>query len=54
MTMPDRAQKEQLDDGVGDTFAQLFSFRVDVPTGVDTKVLPTPSFNWVAHRVLSE
>jgi hypothetical protein len=49
-----RERKEQLDDGIGDTFVSVFSSRVDLGTGVDTKVLPIPSSNCAAHCLLAE
>jgi hypothetical protein len=33
-----RERKEQLDDGIGDTFVSPFSSRAEVGAGVDTKV----------------
>jgi hypothetical protein len=33
-----RERKEQLDDGIGDTFVSLFSSLTAVGAGVDTKV----------------
>jgi hypothetical protein len=49
-----RERKEQLDDGVGDTFVSVFSLRVVVGTCIDTNVWPIPSSNCAAHCVLAE
>jgi RNA polymerase sigma-70 factor, ECF subfamily len=40
-----RGRKKQLDDGIGNTFVEVFSFHVGRATGVDTKVWAIPSSN---------
>ena len=46
--------REQLDDGVGDTFASGGPLAVDLVAGSNTNVSPTPSSDCAALRGLAE